>query len=48
MYWYPLHCESDRLCISDGLTRELQRFPAPEHWGKEVLNGDVSSTCRTP
>lgn len=32
-----------RLCISEGLARELQEFPASEHWAKVVLNEAVSS-----
>lgn len=29
------------------LPRECQGFPAPEQWAKVLLNGDVSSSCRT-
>lgn len=47
MHWCPLHYESGRLCISEGLARELQEFPAPEHWAKVVLNEVVSSTSST-
>lgn len=44
MHWCPLYYESGRLCISEGLERELQEFPASEHCAKLVLNEAVSST----
>lgn len=30
-----------------GIARDCQGFPAPEQWAKVLLNGDVSSSCRT-
>lgn len=41
MQWCPLHYESVRLWILEGLARELQEFCAPEHWAKVVLNEAV-------